>query len=42
MKALDRAMIWVENNTNQFVVIACGIVWSLVIYTAYLALKDFK
>lgn len=38
MKSIDKTMQWVEGNTNLFITILFGIIWSLVIYSAYLIL----
>lgn len=40
MKTLDKAMQWVEQNTNFFVATVFGIIWSLVFYLAYVSLTD--
>ena len=39
MNTIDKAMTWVENNTNFFISTVCGIIWATVIYSIYLAIN---
>lgn len=40
MKTLDKAMYWIENNTNLFINILVGVVWCTVIYSIHLSLNE--